>query len=105
MGIRSSCIQQLGGCGIILCKEPGAGVALLFREFSQRFEEVGWAVYYRDVRLYDYDYDYFDPVNYRFARLVMPLYVAVGGGTMGCRDSWGFYLGFCGMGRISAGVK
>jgi hypothetical protein len=43
-----------------LVQEPGAGVALLFREFSQRFEEVGWAVYYRDVRLYDYDYDYFD---------------------------------------------
>ena len=76
-----------------LVQEPGAGVALLFREFSQRFEEVGWAVYYRDVRLYDYDYDYFDPVNYRFARLVMPLYVAVGGGYYGMQGLMGLLSG------------
>ncbi len=76
-----------------LVQEPGAGVALLFREFSPRFEEVGWAVYYRDVRLYDYDYDYFPPVNYRFARLVMPLYVAVGGGYYGMQGLMGLLSG------------
>ena len=69
------------------------GIALLFRELSSRFEEVGWQVYYRDVGFYDYDYDYSSPVNYRFARLVMPLYVAVGGGYYGMQGLMGLLSG------------
>jgi hypothetical protein len=54
---------------------------------------------------YEYDYDYSPPVNYRFARLMMPVYAAVGGGYYGMQGLWGFCRGFCGMGRIGDGTS
>ncbi len=76
-----------------LVHEPGTGIALLFRELSPHFEQVGWQVYYRDVGFYEYDYDYSSPVNYRFARLVVLLYAAVGGGYYGMQGLMGLLSG------------
>jgi len=76
-----------------LTHEPSTGIALLFRELSKDFEEVGWRVYYRDVGFYGYDYDYSPPVNYRFARLMMPVYAAVGGGYYGMQGLVGLLSG------------
>ncbi len=76
-----------------LVHEPGTGVALLFREWSAEFEEIGWQVYYRDIHFHSYDYDYSPPVNYRFMRLTLPLYVAAGGGYYGMQGLMGLLSG------------
>ncbi|MCX8111650.1 MAG: hypothetical protein N3E49_00410 [Bacteroidia bacterium] len=62
---------------------PADGLALLFREFSSSWEARGWEIFFRDIRLYGYDYEWSEPSNYFFYRLLVPLYLAAGGGYYG----------------------
>lgn len=66
-----------------LWSDPATGVALLFRELSSEWNAVGWKVFWQDIHLYGYDYEWSEPSNYLFYRLLVPAYVAAGGSYYG----------------------
>lgn len=76
-----------------LWSRPLAGIALLFREFSSTWEEVGWQIFWQDAQLFGYDYEWSEPSNYRFYRLVVPLYLAAGGSYYGLQGLLGIVGG------------
>ncbi|MCS7153541.1 MAG: hypothetical protein N2253_01520 [Bacteroidia bacterium] len=69
-----------------LWAEPQNGIALLFRELSPQWEARGWEVFFRDIHLYGYDYEWSEPSNYVFYRLIVPLYAAAGGSYYGLQS-------------------
>jgi len=66
-----------------LWQAPEDGLALLFREFSSSWERRGWTLFWRDASLYGYDYEWSEPSNYLFYRLLVPFYAAAGGSYYG----------------------
>ncbi len=76
-----------------LWSRPLAGIALLFREFSSNWEELGWQIFWQDAQLFGYDYEWSEPSNYHFYRLVVPLYLAAGGSYYGFQGLLGIIGG------------
>ncbi|MCX7605672.1 MAG: hypothetical protein N2170_00195 [Bacteroidia bacterium] len=70
-------------------EDPLTGLALLFREFSPQWEALGWQVFFRDMQFYGYDYEWSEPSNYHFYRLLVPLYIAAGGSYYGLQGLCG----------------
>lgn len=66
-----------------LWQDPLEGLALLLREFSSEWEARGWKLFWRDTNLYGYDYEWSEPSNYLFYRLLVPVYAAAGGSYYG----------------------
>ncbi|MCS7188172.1 MAG: hypothetical protein RMJ66_04175 [Bacteroidia bacterium] len=66
-----------------LSHTPQVGLALMLRELSASWEATGWKVFFSDTKLYGYDYDWSEPSNYRFYRLLVPFYIGAGGGYYG----------------------
>ncbi|MEN3040079.1 MAG: hypothetical protein ABDH66_00870 [Bacteroidia bacterium] len=72
-----------GRLSYYLWASPADGIALLFRELSSAWDARGWRIFFQDVHLYGYDYEWSEPSNYFFYRLLIPLYVASGGSYYG----------------------
>ncbi|MDW8417161.1 MAG: hypothetical protein RML92_06370 [Bacteroidia bacterium] len=66
-----------------LWEVPADGLALLFRELSPVWEAKGWRIFFQDIHLYGYDYEWSEPSSYFFYRLLLPLYLAGGGSYYG----------------------
>ncbi|MEN2992070.1 MAG: hypothetical protein ABDH91_00755 [Bacteroidia bacterium] len=77
-----------------LMESPETGLALLFREFSSKWEAIGWRIFYKDAALFGYDYEWSEPSNYNFYRLSV-LFYFLGGGS---------YYGMQGMYAIVGGI-
>lgn len=66
-----------------LWESPADGIALLLRELSPQWEMRGWELFFQDVQLYGYDYEWSEPANYYFYRLLVPLAILSGGSYYG----------------------
>lgn len=76
-----------------LWEAPQDGVALLLRELSPRWDNRGWEIFFRDVHLYGYDYEWSEPANYHFYRMLVPLYILSGGSYYGLQGLMGILGG------------
>lgn len=66
-----------------LLEHPSQGVALLFRELSDTWEQIGWKIFWKDPQFFGYDYEFSEPSNYHFYRFVVPFYLLAGGSYYG----------------------
>ncbi|GIV24657.1 MAG: hypothetical protein KatS3mg026_0349 [Bacteroidia bacterium] len=91
-----------------LWQEPSEGLALLFRELSSEWEARGWKLFWADTNLYGYDYEWSEPSNYFFYRLLVPVYAAAGGSYYGMQGLVALVSGLLGYaayerwGRVTA---
>lgn len=88
--------------------QPAGGIALLFRELSVTWEQIGWQIFWQDAQLFGYDYEWSEPSNYHFYRLSVPFYVLAGGsyyglqGLMAIASGLLSYAAYVRWGRIAA---
>ncbi|GIV23941.1 MAG: hypothetical protein N3A68_05345 [Bacteroidia bacterium] len=82
-----------GRLSYYLWHEPGVALALFFKEFSYNWEKVGWQVFFQDIELFGYDYEWSEPSNYIFYRLAVLPYVAAGGSYYGLQGLMGLIGG------------
>lgn len=76
-----------------LWEAPLDGLALLFRELVPAWEKRGWELFFSDPHLYGYDYEWSEPANYFFYRLMVPVYILGGGSYYGFQGIMGLIGG------------